>query len=256
MRRGEGGPQGVFLLSSGVDVPLIMPDLVAATQLPISTPEQPSVGSARGAALASAQRVVVGASAVALARKAGESAGYDSTALLCIEPDTATLAVVGTADGLVVDLRRRFLPHDDDEAVAALSEIVKGAGEMEGGPQGVFVVGSGVDIPLIMPALAEVTTLPVSAPEQPSTAPAADATPARSPLFASSTAFLNGQAQAPPSGETKPRRPRMYGRWFWKPAASTNRSVPGATAIPIIHDINLQITRRRIRRHGRTFGLG
>ena len=56
-------------------------------------------------------------SAIALARAAGESAGYDHTALLCIEPDVATLAVVDAADGMVVEVRRRFLPHDDDEAV-------------------------------------------------------------------------------------------------------------------------------------------
>src|SRR6201992_3178127 len=109
-------------------------------------------------------------STIALARAAGETAGYDHTALLCIEPDVATLAVVGSTDGLVVEVRRRFLPHDDDEAVAALVEIVRDAGEMEGGPQGVFVVGAGVDVPLIMPTLVEATSLPGSAPEQPETA--------------------------------------------------------------------------------------
>ena len=236
----EGGPLGVFLLGSGVDVPLIMPDLVAATPLPISTPEQPSVGPARGAALASANTSSLASSAVALAREAGESAGYDSTALLCIEPDTATLAVVGTADGLVVDLRRRFLPHDDDEAVAALAEIVKGAGEMEGGPQGVFVVGSGVDIPLIMPALAEVTTLPVSAPEQPATARAHDVTQARSPLFASSTAFLNGQTGA--TVEEACRAAANTGPVVLEARGLHKSFGSGPTAIPIIHDINLQIS--------------
>jgi putative ABC transport system ATP-binding protein len=228
----EGEPLGLYVLASGVDIPLIMPDLVAATSLPISTPEQPDLGPARGAALASANASSLASSAVALARKAGESAGYDSAALLCIEPDTATLAVVGTADGLVVDLRRRFLPHDDDDAVAALVEIVKGAGEMEGGPQGVFVVGAGVDIPLIMPALAEVTTLPVSAPEQPATAPTSDASQGRSPLFASSTAFLNGQSE----GATAERPVVLEARGLYKSFGS------GPTAIPIIHDINLRIT--------------
>jgi putative ABC transport system ATP-binding protein len=235
----DGGPQGLFLLGSGVDVPLIMPDLVAATALPISTPEQPSEGPARGAALASASASSLASSAVALARSAGESAGYDSTALLSIEPDVATLAVVGTADGMVVDLRRRFLPHDDDEAVAALVEIVKGAGDMEGGPQGVFVVGSGVDIPLIMPALAEVTSLPVSAPEQSAPAPASEATPARSPLFASSTAFLNGQSPTAPAVGPAPAPTRpvvLEARGLHKAFGV------GAGAIPIIHDINLRIT--------------
>jgi putative ABC transport system ATP-binding protein len=238
----QGDPQGVFLLGSGIDVPLIMPDLVAATPLPISTPEQPSVGPARGAALASANTSSLASSAVALARAEGESAGYDSTALLCIEPDTATLAVVDTADGLVVDLRRRFLPHDDDEAVAALVEIVKGASAMDGGPQGVFVVGSGVDIPLIMPALAEVTSLPVSAPEQPATARVHDVTQARSPLFASATAFLNGGKQGTTvagdlAAQAANSRPVVLeARGLYKSFGS------GPTAIPIIHDINLRIS--------------
>jgi putative ABC transport system ATP-binding protein len=234
----EGGPQGVFLLGSGVDVPLIMPDLVAATSLPVSTPEEPSVGPSRGAALASANAPSLASSAVASARAAGEAAGYDSTALLCIEPDSATLAVVGTADGLVVDLRQRLLPRDDDAAVAALAEIVKGAGEMEGGPQGVFVSGAGVDIPLIMPALAEVTTLPLSAADQPATAPASTATPARSPLFGASTAFLNGQAR----GATVGGKSSAHARAVVLEARGLCKSFgSGATAIPIIHDIDLQI---------------
>jgi putative ABC transport system ATP-binding protein len=238
----QGEPLGVFLLGSGVDIPLIMPDLVAATSLPISTPEQPDTGPARGAALASANTTSLASSAVALARKAGESAGYDSTALLCIEPDTATLAVVGTADGLVVDLRRRFLPHDDDEAVAALAEIVKDAGAMEGGPQGVFVVGSGVDIPLIMPALAEVTTLPVSAPEQPATAPASDATTGRAPLFASATAFLNGGKQGTNVAGDLPVQAASSGPVVLEARGVSKSFGSGPTAVPIIHDINLGIS--------------
>jgi putative ABC transport system ATP-binding protein len=238
----QGEPLGVFLLGSGVDIPLIMPDLVAATSLPISTPEQPDTGPARGAALASANTTSLASSAVALARKAGESAGYDSTALLCIEPDTATLAVVGTADGLVVDLRRRFLPHDDDEAVAALAEIVKDAGAMEGGPQGVFVVGSGVDIPLIMPALAEVTTLPVSAPEQPATAPASDATTGRAPLFASATAFLNGGKQGTTVAGDLPVQAASSGPVVLEARGVSKSFGSGPTAVPIIHDINLRIS--------------
>jgi putative ABC transport system ATP-binding protein len=238
----EGNPQGLFLLGSGIDVPLIMPDLVAATPLPISTPEQPSVGPARGAALASANSSSLASSAVALARAQGESAGYDSTALLCIEPDTATLAVVGTADGLVIDLRRRFLPHDDDEAVAALAEIVKGAGAMDGGPQGVFVVGSGVDIPLIMPALAEVTSLPVSAPEQPATARAHDVAQARSPLFASATAFLNGGKQGTTVAGDVPAQAATSGPVVLEARGLSKSFGSGPTAIPIIHDINLRIS--------------
>ena len=132
--------------------------------------------------------------------------------------------------------------RSSDEAVAALSEIVKGAGEMEGGPQGVFVVGSGVDIPLIMPALAEVTTLPVSAPEQPETAPASDVTPARSPLFASSTAFLNGGKQGTTVAGDLPAQAANSAPVVLEACGLCKSFGSGATAIPIIHDINLRIS--------------
>jgi putative ABC transport system ATP-binding protein len=108
--------------------------------------------------------------AAALAQAIGKATNYAHTALLFVEPDTATLAVVNTADGSVTDVRRRFLPHDDDEAVAELVEMVKGADEIETHPEGVFVVGSGVDIPRIKPALEAATSLPVSVLEQPEVA--------------------------------------------------------------------------------------
>jgi len=105
--------------------------------------------------------------AAALARAFGSAAHYAHTALLYVEPNSATLAVVYTPDGSVVGLRQRSLPEDDDAAVAGLVEMVKGAAEMEPRPEGVFVVGSGVDIPLIKPALETAASLPVSAPEEP-----------------------------------------------------------------------------------------
>jgi putative ABC transport system ATP-binding protein len=234
----EGGPQGVFVVGSGVDVPLIMPTLVEAASLPVTAPEQPETALARGAALAAANTELLTASAIELARTEGRAAGYTHIALLCIEADSATSAILSTCDESIAEVRRRFLPHDDDEAVAALVEIVKGAGDMEGGPQGVFVVGSGVDIPLVMPALAEVTSLPVSAPEQPAPVPASEATPARSSLFASSTAFLNGQGPTTPAVSPAPAQTRpmvLEARGLHKAFGV------GAGAIPIIHDINLQI---------------
>ena len=77
--------------------------------------------------------------AAALARASGSAAHYARTALLYIEPQSATLAVVYTPDGSVVDLRQRSLPEDDDAAVAGLVEMVKGADEMDSRPEGVFV---------------------------------------------------------------------------------------------------------------------
>jgi ABC-type lipoprotein export system ATPase subunit len=113
---------------------------------------------------------------------------------------------------------------------------------MDGGPQGVFVVGSGVDIPLIMPALAEVTSLPVSAPEQPATARVHDVTQARSPLFASATAFLNGGKQGTTVAGDLPAQAANSGPVVLEARGLSKSFGSGPTATPIIHDINLRIS--------------
>ncbi|MGO9158282.1 DUF7159 family protein [Mycobacterium sp.] len=143
--------------------------------------------------------------AAALAQAVGNATNYAHTALLFIEPDTATLAVVDTADGAIVNVDRRALPEDDDAAVAQLTTMVSGAEALETRPDGVFVVGSGVDIPLIKPALEAATTLPLSAPEEPDTALARGAAlaSANSPLFVSSTA-ASAYAQDPGTGAVVP----------------------------------------------------
>ena len=108
--------------------------------------------------------------AAALAQAVGNETNNAHTALLFVEPDTATLAVVDSADGSIADVHRQPLPDDDDAAVAQLAAMVSGAEELETRPEAVFVVGSGVDIPLIKPALEAATSLPVTAPEEPETA--------------------------------------------------------------------------------------
>jgi hypothetical protein len=143
--------------------------------------------------------------AAALAQSVGTATNYEHTALLYVEPDSATLAVVNTADGSVADVHREQLPVDDDEAVAKLIEMVSSAKDLEEHPKGVFVVGSGVDIPMVKPALEAATPLPVSAPEEPDTALARGAAlaAANAPLFASSTAAL-AYAQDPGTGAVNP----------------------------------------------------
>jgi hypothetical protein len=128
--------------------------------------------------------------AAALAQSMGSATGYARAALLYVEPDTATLAVVDTTDGSITDVKREQLPDDDDQAVATLVSLVSAAEALDEQPDGVLVVGSGVDIPLIKPALEEATSLPLSVPEQPATALARGAAlaSANAPLFASSTA--------------------------------------------------------------------
>ena len=143
--------------------------------------------------------------AAALAQAVGSQTNYARTALLYIEPDTATLAVVNSADGSIVDVRRQPLPADDEAAVAQLATMVSHAETMETRPDGVFVVGSGIDIPLIKPALEAATSLPLSAPEEPETALARGAAlaSAHAPLFSSSTAAL-AYAQDPGTGAIDP----------------------------------------------------
>ncbi|WP_420891236.1 DUF7159 family protein [Mycobacterium riyadhense] len=130
--------------------------------------------------------------AAALGQAVGGAVGYEHTAVLYIEPDSATLAVVDTADGSVSDLHRMLLADDDDAALAELVEMVSSAESMDAHPDGVYVVGSGVDVPLIKPVLDRATALTVSVPEEHEMALARGAALASgsAPLFVSSTAAL------------------------------------------------------------------
>ncbi|BBZ14276.1 DUF7159 family protein [Mycobacterium branderi] len=137
--------------------------------------------------------------AAALAQTVGQAMGYEQTAMLFVEPETATLAVVDASDGSVTDVRRRPLRSDD--VAGELATMVAGLD----GVEGLFLVGSGVDVAPIKPALETTTWLPVSAPEEPETALARGAAlaSANAPLFASSTAAL-AYAQDPGTGVMNP----------------------------------------------------
>jgi hypothetical protein len=134
--------------------------------------------------------------AAALAQATGSAVGYTHTGLLFLEPDTATLAVVDSADGSIVDVRRQ--PMHWANASVELANMVGWLNTFESPPDGVFVVGSGVDITRIKPQLEMVTALPVSSPEEPEMALARGAAlaSANAPLFASSTSAL-AYAQVP-----------------------------------------------------------
>ncbi|ORA33639.1 hypothetical protein BST20_22440, partial [Mycobacterium branderi] len=108
--------------------------------------------------------------AAALAQTVGSALGYAHTGLLFIEPETATLAVVDSADGSVADVRREILPDDDTEAVARITALTSTADGLPSRPQGLFVVGSGVDVAMIKSELEAATSLAVSAAEEPETA--------------------------------------------------------------------------------------
>ncbi len=128
--------------------------------------------------------------AAALAQAVGRAIGYDSTALLLIEKDTATMSVVQTDDGSVVKVLSRDL-HDSD-AMAVLTEMAAAVESAESRPQGLFIVGSGVDAGSVKAHLENLVALPVSAPEEPELALARGAAlaSAHAPELEASTAGL------------------------------------------------------------------
>ncbi|MGE5696127.1 MAG: hypothetical protein ACM4D3_13105 [Candidatus Sericytochromatia bacterium] len=99
----------------------------------------------------------------ALAQAAGRAVGYDTTALLFVERDTATLSVVETLDGSIVKVLSRSL-HSAD-AMAVMAEMVADLDAQDMRPGGVFIVGSGVDVAAVRAHLEHHVSLPVSAPD-------------------------------------------------------------------------------------------
>jgi hypothetical protein len=128
--------------------------------------------------------------AAALAQAVGRAVGYDKTALMLVERDTATLAVVETADGSVVKVLSKHL-HDED-AIAVVAEMVTSLEDLESVAQGLFVVGSGVDVTAVKAHLTDLVSVPVIAPEEPQLALARGAAlaSANAPRYDASTVGL------------------------------------------------------------------
>jgi hypothetical protein len=140
--------------------------------------------------------------ATSLTQFVGGAMGYERTAMLFVEPDTATLAVVETCDGSIADLHQEQVNSASGQIAATeLIQMVAGIDELPTRPDGLFVVGAGVDIASFRPQLEGATSLSVSMPEEPATALARGAAlaSANAPLFASSTAAL-AYAQDPGTG--------------------------------------------------------
>ena len=131
-----------------------------------------------------------GHAAGALAQAVGRAVGYATTALLFIDRDTATLSVVQTDDGSVVKVLSRSL-HSDD-AMAVLTEMAAAVDAQDSPPQGMFVVGSGVDVTSVKSHLEHLVSLPVSAPDEPEIALARGAAlaSANAPAFEATTVGL------------------------------------------------------------------
>ncbi len=134
--------------------------------------------------------IAEGHAAAALAQAVGRAVGYDTTALFFIDRDTATLSVVQTDDGSVVKVLSRTL-HSAD-AMAVLGEMAAAVDEQEAPPQGIFVVGSGVDVSSVKAHLEHLVSIPVSAPDEPGLALARGAAlaSANAPAFEATTVGL------------------------------------------------------------------
>jgi hypothetical protein len=126
----------------------------------------------------------------ALAQAAGRAVGYDKTALLFVERDTATLSVVEASDGSIVKVLFRSLHNAD--AMAVMADMVTSLQTLAVRPGGVFIVGSGVDISSIKEHLEHLVSIPVSAPEDAGMALARGAAlaAAAAPRFEASTVGL------------------------------------------------------------------
>jgi hypothetical protein len=131
-----------------------------------------------------------GHAAAALAQAIGSAVGYETTALLFIDRDAATLSVVKTDDGSVVKVLGRSL-HSSD-AMAVLTEMAAAVDAQESAPQGLFVVGSGVDVSSVKAHLENLVSLPISAPDEPELALARGAAlaAANAPALEASTVGL------------------------------------------------------------------
>jgi hypothetical protein len=142
--------------------------------------------------------------AAALAQTVGSAIGYQRVAMLFIEQNNATLAVVEVADGSIAELHRQRLQPglSASRRAAHLATMVAGLDARGPQPDGIFLIGCGADIVSIKPALEAVTSLQVSAPEEPDMALARGTAlaSADAPLFASSTAAL-AYALDPATGE-------------------------------------------------------
>jgi hypothetical protein len=101
----------------------------------------------------------------ALAKAVGRAFDHDKTGLLFIEGDTATLSVVHTEDGSIVKVETRNL-HSVD-ALAVVTKMVTSLEEESSPPDGIYLLGSGLDLNAVKEHLQSRVTIPLSAPKEP-----------------------------------------------------------------------------------------
>jgi hypothetical protein len=105
--------------------------------------------------------------ASALAQAVGRAVGYETTALMFLKRDTATLAVVETADGSAMKVLSQGHSLHSADPIAVLAEMVTSLEAEEFPPQGMFVVGSNVDVTSVKSYLQGRVSVPVIAPMEP-----------------------------------------------------------------------------------------
>jgi hypothetical protein len=164
----------------------------------------------------------------ALAQAAGRAVGYDKTALMFVERDTATLSVVETSDGSIVKVLTRSL-HSAD-AMAVMTEMVTSLQAQDVRPGGMFVVGSGVDITSIKEHLEHLVPVPVSAPED------AGMALARGAALAAATAPRVEASTVGLAYSQDPDGPTAGDVYRANPAFVATQIRPVAVSEPVIYD--------------------
>jgi hypothetical protein len=101
----------------------------------------------------------------ALAQTIGRALGYDTTAVLLIQRDTATLSIVNSADGSIAE----GLPHTFCGANVAhvVPEILTSLEPIDPQFQGIVIVGPRVETGVVKSKLESLLAVPVIAPEEP-----------------------------------------------------------------------------------------
>lgn len=126
----------------------------------------------------------------ALAQVVGRAVGYAKTALLLVNRDTATMSVVETDGGSIVKVDTQSL-HSAD-AMAVFAAMAADVDSREPRPDGIFILGAGVDVAAVKAHIENLVSLPVHAPDEPELALARGAAlaAAQAPRYEATTAGL------------------------------------------------------------------
>ena len=103
--------------------------------------------------------------AAALAQTVGRALGYDTTAVMVMRPETATLSVVDSDDGSIVEARMCTL--DGGDATDILPAMAATLETTNPKPGSVFVVGSTSAVCSVKSSLERLIPQPVIVPEEP-----------------------------------------------------------------------------------------